>query len=61
MIFNSEGIIYEDIDCAVDSKEPIIKIFALNNEGYAFITGVNMKFVNVGDLRKSPHFCILFA
>ena len=46
MIFNSnKGIVYEDIDCAIDSKDPIIKIFAVNNEGYAFITGVNMKFV----------------
>ena len=38
-------IVSEDIDCAVDSKDPIIKIFAVNKEGYAFITGVNMKFV----------------
>ena len=43
---NDNGnIIYDEIDNAIDSTESKLKIFAINNEGYAYITGVNEEFV----------------
>jgi hypothetical protein len=46
LYFNDDGkIIYEILDHAIDSKEPIIKVFAINEEAYTFITGVNEDFI----------------
>lgn len=33
-------------DYAIDTKEPIIKVFAINEEAYTFITGVNEEFID---------------
>lgn len=42
---NNQGeIIYEDVDSKVNSKDPFIKVFAINEEAYTFITGVNLEF-----------------
>lgn len=44
--FNNNGkIVYDIVDYAVNSKEPIIKVFAINEEAYTFITGVNDDFI----------------
>lgn len=43
---NDNGkIIHEKIDSAVDCKEPFIKVFAINEEAYTFITGVSNEFI----------------
>ena len=43
---NDDGkIIYNEIDLAVDCKEPFIKVFAINEEAYTFITGVSEDFI----------------
>lgn len=34
----------QDLIFDIDSKEPIVKVFAINEEVYAFITGVNEDF-----------------
>jgi hypothetical protein len=45
--FNDNGrIIYEVVDSAIDSKRPIVKVFAINEEAYTFITGVNDEFID---------------
>ncbi|MBQ8017006.1 MAG: hypothetical protein IJ258_02765 [Methanobrevibacter sp.] len=45
LYYNENGkIIHEVIDSVIDSKEPIVKVFAINEEAYAFITGVNEDF-----------------
>lgn len=42
---NDNGrIIYDEIDSKVNLEKPLIKIFAMNEEAYTFITGVNYKF-----------------
>lgn len=42
---NDNGrIIYDEIDSRVNLEKPLIKIFAMNEEAYTFITGVNYKF-----------------
>ncbi|WP_298523533.1 hypothetical protein [uncultured Methanobrevibacter sp.] len=44
---NDEGeIIHEEIDSAVDCSEPFLKVFAINEEAYTFITGVNSEFID---------------
>lgn len=44
---NDDGkIIYEIIDSAVDCKDPFIKVFAINEEAYTFITGVSDEFLD---------------
>lgn len=45
-IYCNDGgkIIYEVIDFAEDCHEPFIKVFAINEEAYTFITGVNDEF-----------------
>ena len=48
---NDHGeIIYEVVDSKVNSKDPFIKVFAINEEAYTFITGVNFEFIM--DLKK---------
>lgn len=43
---NSNGkIVYDEIDSQIDSDESKFKIFAINDEGYTFITGVNEEFI----------------
>ena len=45
--FNDNGkIVYEIVDSVINSKEPIIKVFAINEEAYTFITGVNNDFID---------------
>ena len=42
---NDNGkIIYEEVDFEINTKEPLIKVFAINEEAYTFITGVNNGF-----------------
>ncbi len=44
---NSRGkIIYEELESKIDFEETIIRVHAINEEGYAFLTGVNEEFVN---------------
>lgn len=40
---NSE-IIYEEVDSRINCEDPYLKVFAINEEAYAFITGVNSNF-----------------
>ena len=37
-------IIYDEVDSSINSEKPIIKVFAINEEAYAFITGVSEDF-----------------
>lgn len=37
-------IIYQNIETIENSKEPLIRIYAINEEAYAFITGINDEF-----------------
>ena len=41
---NNGEIIYEEVDSRVNSKDPYLKVFAINEEAYTFITGVNSNF-----------------
>lgn len=42
---NDNGkIVYEEIDSRVNCEDPYIKFFAINEEAYTFITGVNSDF-----------------
>lgn len=42
---NDNGeIIYEEVDSRVNCEGPYLKVFAINEEAYAFITGVNSNF-----------------
>lgn len=44
---NDNGkLIYEEVDSRENSREPLIKVFAINEEAYSFITGVSSKFEN---------------
>lgn len=44
---NDNGnIIYDEIASKVNFKKPLIRVFAMNEEAYTFITGVNYKFQN---------------
>ena len=44
---NDHGkLIYEEVDSRENSREPMIKVFAINEEAYSFITGVSSKFEN---------------
>lgn len=40
------GIIYEEIESKIDFEGTIIRIYAMNEEGYAFFTGVNEEFID---------------
>lgn len=37
-------IVYDEVDSRINSEEPVIKVFAINEEAYAFITGVSEDF-----------------
>ena len=42
---NDNGnIIYDEVDFEINSKEPVIKVFAINEEAYTFITGASADF-----------------
>lgn len=42
---NNHGeIVYEEVDSAVNCENPYLKVFAINEEAYTFITGVNSNF-----------------
>ena len=42
---NDDGtLMYEEVDSRVDWEEPFIKVFAIKEEAYAFLTGVNEEF-----------------
>ncbi|MBQ9161534.1 MAG: hypothetical protein IJ122_09510 [Methanobrevibacter sp.] len=44
---NDNGkLIYEEVDSKENSRDPIIKVFAINEEAYTFITGVSSEFEN---------------
>lgn len=46
LYYNDNGkIMFEVVDSTTNSKEPIIKVFAINEEAYTFITGVNDEFI----------------
>lgn len=48
---NNHGeIVYEEVDSGINCENPYLKVFAINEEAYTFITGVNSKFEN--DLKK---------
>ena len=48
---NNHGeIVYEDVDSKVNCQNPYLKVFAINEEAYTFITGVNSNFEE--DLKK---------
>lgn len=42
---DESGIICEEIESKIDFEETIIRIYAMNEEGYTFITGVNTEFI----------------
>ena len=42
---NENGIIFEEIESKIDFEDTIIRIYAMNDEGYAFFTGVNEEFI----------------
>lgn len=45
LYFNDNGnIIYDEIDSGVNCRKPVIKVFAINEEAYTFITGVSRDF-----------------
>lgn len=47
---NSGGkIIYEELESKIDFEETIIRVHAINEEGYTFFTGVNENFVQFID------------
>lgn len=42
---NNHGeIVYEEVDSRVNCHNPYLKVFAINEEAYTFITGVNSNF-----------------
>ena len=42
---NDNGkIVYEEVDSRVNCEDPYLKVFAINEEAYTFITGVNSNF-----------------
>lgn len=41
----NEKVIYEEIESKIDFNDTIIRIYAMNEEGYAFFTGVNEEFI----------------
>ncbi len=44
---NDNGkLIYEEVDFKENWREPLIKVFAINEEAYSFITGVSSRFEN---------------
>ena len=48
---NNHGeIVYEEVDSRVNCQNPYLKVFAINEEAYTFITGVNSNFEE--DLKK---------
>lgn len=38
-------MIFEEIESKIDFEDTIIRIYAMNEEGYAFFTGVNEEFI----------------
>ena len=48
---NNHGeIVYEDVDSRVNCQNPYLKVFAINEEAYTFLTGVHLDFV--ADLKE---------
>jgi len=48
---NNHGeILFEEVDSRINCQKPYLKVFAINEEAYAFITGVNSNFEQ--DLKK---------
>ena len=46
LFFNNDGkIVFELVDSEVNTKEPLIKALAINDEAYSFITGVHQDFI----------------
>ena len=41
---NCGEIIYDEVDSGTNCKEPVIKVFAINEEAYTFLTGVSGDF-----------------
>ena len=41
---NNGEIIYDEVDSGTNCKEPVIKVFAINEEAYTFLTGVSSDF-----------------
>ena len=41
---NNGEIIYEEVDSRLNCEDPYLKVFAINEEAYTFITGVNSNF-----------------
>lgn len=41
---NCGEIIYDEVDSGINCKEPVIKVFAINEEAYTFLTGVSSDF-----------------
>lgn len=42
---DEKKVIFEEIESKIDFEETIIRIYAMNDEGYAFFTGVNEEFI----------------
>lgn len=48
---NNHGeIVYEEVDSRVNSQDPYLKVFAINEEAYTFLTGVHLDFI--ADLKE---------
>lgn len=41
-----DGIIYEELESKIDFEDTLIRIYAINEEGYAFFTGVHDEFID---------------
>ena len=41
---NNGKIVYEEVDSGINCEDPYLKVFAINEEAYTFITGVNSNF-----------------
>lgn len=43
--FNNNGnIVFEDVESQINCEEPLIRVYAINEEAYSFITGVRNDF-----------------
>lgn len=42
---DSMGIIYEELESKIDFEDTIIRVYAINEEGYAYFTGVHEEFI----------------
>ena len=39
------GIIYEELESKIDFEDTIIRVYAINEEWYAYFTGVHEEFI----------------